>query len=63
MNSEEKPSAGMPVKNAIRLLHNTNKSITYGSSNLNASEIEELKKVDYPKVKADYFKWAKDVLA
>ena len=45
MNSEEKPSAGMPVKNAIRLLHNTNKSITYGSSNLNASEIEELKKV------------------
>lgn len=54
----------MNLKDAWRLKHNLNKVITYGKSNLNASEIDELKELkadDWKKIVGTYDDWRKEM--
>jgi hypothetical protein len=48
------------VQNAIRLKHSLNQSLTWGNSNLNALEVENLTKLtaeDYARVRKQYREW------
>ncbi len=52
----------MSVQDAIRLKHELGKSITWGKSNLNALEVEELTKLtaeDYTRIRKEYADWQK----
>jgi len=57
--SEESKKEGIPIKDAVRLMHGINEDITYGKSTLNAQQIQELKQIDWKKVRSEYKDWIK----
>jgi hypothetical protein len=62
MSNEPTPDKehSITAEDAVRLKHSLGKSITWGSSNLNALEIEQLTRLernDYAEVRKDYAKW------
>src|SRR5690348_16798537 len=60
MANKPEDSSVMSVQDAIRLKDSLNHSITWGNSNFNALEIENLTKLsaeDYAHVRAEYKKW------
>jgi hypothetical protein len=64
MADETKDPNTMTVAEAYRVKHQLGQSITWGNSNLNALQIEELTKLtryDYARIRADYRKWHANV--
>ena len=56
----------MSVQDAIRLKHSLGQSTTWGTSNLNALQVEDLTKLtaeDYARVRKDYRKWNVNVVS
>jgi hypothetical protein len=66
MPDEPEESKLSSIPDAIRLKHSINQGITWGNSNLNALQVENLTKLtaeDYARVRKDYREWNANVVS